>query len=99
MCVTGPTERVVGLEPLEDKWRSFGWDAIRIDGHSHAAIAGALAPAGRVGSGRPLVVIADTVKGKGIPSISNRHLWHGVAPAGAMAEVCRRELERTCRDE
>jgi transketolase len=99
LCVTGHTEAVVSIEPIEEKWRAFGWDATRVDGHSHAALDAALRGAGRSPSGRPTVVIADTVKGKGIPSISDRPLWHGIAPSGEMAELCRRELERACADE
>jgi transketolase len=65
------TEELVPLEPLADKFRAFGFDVERADGHDFrsldAALAGALVP-----RPRPLVVIADTVRGKGLPSIENR---------------------------
>jgi transketolase len=93
MCVTGFTEKIVALEPLEEKWRSFGWEARRVDGHSHRKIQAALRRSGTGRGRRPLVVIADTEKGRGIPCLVGRPLWHGLAPAGDMAERCRRELE------
>ena len=97
LCVTDFTEKIVALEPLEDKWRSFGWQVRRIDGHSLGALADALAVRGAPGSSPPLMVIADTIKGAGIPCISNIPLWHGQAPSGEMAERCRAELAK--RDE
>lgn len=93
LCVTDFTERIVALEPLDEKWQAFGWEVRRIDGHSHAALAAALADRGApAASSPPLVVIADTVKGAGIPCISNIPLWHGQVPSGEMADRCRAEL-------
>ena len=70
---TGPTETMMALEPLGDKWRSFGWDVEAIDGHDMGEIVDALE---RVPfqKGRPSVVIADTVKGKGVSFIENEHM-------------------------
>lgn len=93
MCVTDFTENIVALEPMEDRWRSFGWDVARINGHCFESLLNALKPARSRRSSRPLVVIADTVKGEGIESISNVPLWHGTAPKGEDADTCRRELK------
>ncbi len=70
---TGPTEEMMSLEPLADKWQSFGWRVRCIDGHSMEEIVDALEdiPAG---PGQPTVIIADTLKGKGVSSIENRHM-------------------------
>lgn len=64
----GRCDQVIGLEPLVDKWRSFGWSAIRINGHDLSELEKVLA---RAPSGQPLCVIADTIKGKGLPEYEN----------------------------
>lgn len=95
LCVTDFTEKIVALEPLAEKWQAFGWETLRVNGHSHRELAGALAGRARGGeSSRPLVVIADTVKGEGIACITNIPLWHGQVPSGEMADHCRAELAK-----
>jgi transketolase len=96
LCVTDFTERIVALEPLEEKWRAFGWEVRRIDGHSHDELGAALADRGVLVPSPPLLVIADTVKGAGIPCISNIPLWHGQVPSGDLADRCRAELAKRC---
>lgn len=69
----GKTAEVMDLEPFADKWRAFGWDAVEVDGHDWRALMAALAtPA----AGRPRVILAHTVKGKGIPRIENTVASH-----------------------
>lgn len=65
------TEALVPLEPLEAKWRAFGWQTVRVDGHDFTALEGAFAGLPR-SPGRPTVVIADTVRGKGIRQLEGR---------------------------
>lgn len=67
-------ERTLAMEPALEKWRAFGWNARELDGHDHAALAAALSAP--VAPGRPTVIIADTIKGKGIPFMENDILWH-----------------------
>lgn len=67
---------IMGLEPLAAKWRSFGWHVIEIDGHDTVAILGALRQAGTT-VGRPTVIIAHTIKGRGVRFMENDPLWHG----------------------
>lgn len=73
----GRIDTVTGIEPLEDKWRAFGWQAHRVDGHDVAALLGLLrgvvADTARTS---PVVVIADTVKGKGISYMEAEFGWH-----------------------
>ena len=69
-------ENIMGLEPLADKWRAFGWNAIEIDGHNINEILEALKEA-RTTKGRPTVIIAHTVKGKGVSYMENIPAWHG----------------------
>jgi transketolase len=66
---------IMRLEPLADKWRAFGWDVQEIDGHDIAAILAAFRHAGE--TDLPSVIIAHTVKGKGVPYMENIPAWHG----------------------
>jgi transketolase len=67
---------IMGLEPFAAKWRAFGWHAVEIDGHDRAAILAALAEAAATHD-RPTVVIAHTIKGKGVSYMEDKPLWHG----------------------
>jgi transketolase len=69
--VTGPTEASMRLEPVAAKWQAFGWEVFPVDGHDPAAILTALRAAGEVRD-RPSILIARTVKGKGIPSLEGQ---------------------------
>lgn len=78
--IDGKTSDVMGLEPLKDKFRSFGWKVLACDGHDHNAIINTLESAKKI-KGKPVVVIAGTKMGKGIPSIENDYSWHGKPPS------------------
>jgi transketolase len=69
-------EAIMGLEPLAQKWRAFGWHTIEIPGHDIASIMAALAEA-RATHNRPTVLIAHTIKGKGVAHMEDQPLWHG----------------------
>lgn len=81
--ITGPTEDAVGLEPLADRWRSFGWTVREADGHDFGALREALSP---TGDGPPTVVIARTVKGRGLPSLEAKTRSHYARLSGRQAE-------------
>jgi transketolase len=70
----GRTQDILGLEPLAEKWRAFNWRVLDIDGHDHGAIRQALQPV--AGSAAPTVVLARTVKGKGVSFMEHQLLWH-----------------------
>jgi len=76
--ITGDTEQAVGLEPLPEKWKSFGWNVIIIDGHNMRQIIEALEKAANARS-RPTVIIMKTVKGKGVSFMENNAGFHGRA--------------------
>jgi transketolase len=99
LCVTDFTENLVKLEPMGEKWSSFGWEVKRIDGHDIKKVWRTLDFARSRKSNKPLVIIADTVKGRGIKCLTNSPLWHGMAPKGKDIEVCRRELEGSFKNE
>lgn len=75
----GTTDEIMPLEPIVDKWKSFNWEVIVIDGHNIARILEALDEADRT-HGKPTIIIAKTVKGKGVSFMENRCEWHGMAP-------------------
>ena len=87
----GPVSEIMPLEPFAERWRSFGWEVLEIDGHSVGSILSALDEAAGV-RGKPAVIIAHTVKGKGVSFMENQSYWHGNVPdaeqyARAMAEL------------
>ncbi|MEL6652347.1 MAG: transketolase [Bacteroidota bacterium] len=77
--INGQTEEVMPLESLADKWRSFNWHVLEIDGHNMREIITALDHA-RAIQEKPIMIIAHTVPGKGIPSIEYDYHWHGKPP-------------------
>jgi transketolase len=73
--LTGETEAIAGLEPLAERWRSFGWSVSEVDGHDHGALVEALSTAPWQ-EGRPRVLIAHTVKGHGAPPMAGKVSSH-----------------------
>ncbi len=93
LALTDFTEKMLPLEPLTDKWEAFNWEARIIDGHSIEEINGALHDARCRNTGKPLIIIANTTKGRGVEFMENVPLWHGQAPKGEAAERARRQLK------
>ncbi|CAI2718332.1 transketolase [Nitrospina watsonii] len=85
------TKDLKDLEPIEDKWRAFGWDVQRIDGHDMAQVHKALTLP--LHAEKPRVIIADTVKGKGVSFMEGKTAWHGVAPSDEDFAKAMKELE------
>jgi len=86
------TEDLKNIEPLEDKWNSFGWDVHRIDGHNMRDIMNTLSLP--IHLNKPRVIIADTIKGKGVSFMEGDKGWHGVAPNEEDFNRALEELER-----
>lgn len=74
--IDGDTEEIMSVEPLEDRFASFGWDTCRIDGHDLDAILSAFDALNPAGRGRPQMIIADTVKGRGVQMMEGSLNWH-----------------------
>ncbi len=89
--IDGMTEDVMPLEPLADKWKSFNWHVIEIDGHNFQDIVDAVNLAKAVPE-KPTVIIARTIPGKGIEVIEGDYKWHGMPPNKEQAEVWLKEL-------
>ncbi|MGL4964246.1 MAG: transketolase [Inquilinus sp.] len=85
------TEDTNRLEPLADKWRAFGWEAVELDGHDHAALWAAFTAAP---AGKPRCVIARTIKGKGVSFMEDRVEWHHKVPSPAQIEQALAEVAR-----
>jgi transketolase len=77
----GPVAETIQLEPFVAKWEGFGWSVLEVDGHDHAALAGALATI-PFRADRPSCLIAHTTKGKGVSFMENSVLWHYRSPQG-----------------
>ena len=87
--IDGPVTEVMSPEPVADKWRAFGWHTIVVNGHDMGQILDALAEA-RTVKGKPAMIVAETVKGKGCSFMENQCDWHGAAPK---PEEVRRALD------
>ncbi len=90
--IDGRLEDVVSPEPLPEKYRAFGWHVIEIGAHDFAAIEAAYAEAETV-KGKPSIIIARSIKGKGVSFMENQAEWHGKAPNAAQYEQAVRELD------
>jgi transketolase len=89
--INGTTERVMRLEPLREKWESFGWHVIEIDGHNMQAIVDAVHQAYAIQE-QPTCIIAHTIPGKGIAEIENLYEWHGKPPTTEQEQRFLKEL-------
>lgn len=87
--ISGKTEDVMPLDPLEDKWKSFGWDVSVVDGHDIQKLITVLSPERQI-DGKPRLILAKTVKGKGVSFMENNAKWHhGVMNAEQYEKACR----------
>jgi transketolase len=89
--IDGQVEQVMGLAPLSEKWRSFRWNVLEVDGHRVEALISAFERASS-SKGKPTVILARTIKGKGVSFMENRAEWHGRAPNREEYEKALNEL-------
>lgn len=89
--IDGFIHDVMSSHPIPAKWRSFGWHVIEINGHNYKAIIDAYSEAEKI-KGRPTIIVAKTVKGKGVSFMENQVDWHGKAPTKEEAEKALAEL-------
>ena len=98
-CTMDFTENLMELEPVEDKWKSFGWEVKRVDGHNLKELYESLKYVRSRRTRKPLVIIADTVKGKGIDYLSCKPIWHGGTPIkDEDVEASRKDLQRSLQN-
>lgn len=77
--IDGFVKDVMNIEPIADKWRAFGWNAIEVDGHNIEELIKAFDDAEKI-KGKPSIIIAKTIKGKGVSFMEGKAKYHGVAP-------------------
>jgi len=87
----GFVKDIMDIEPVVDKWRSFGWHTIELDGHDIAALQRGFAEAAAT-KGQPSILIAHTIKGKGVSFMENNPKFHGMAPTPEEAALALQEL-------
>ncbi len=90
--IDGRVKDVMGIDPLVDKWRAFGWHTIEIDGHDMEEILSAFDEAEEV-KGKPTMIIAHTIKGKGVSFFEGKARYHGIAPTPEELAAALLELE------
>lgn len=90
--IDGATADVMPSEPLDKKYEAFGWHVIHVDGHDHAALAAAFEEAKTV-KGKPTMLLAKTVKGKGVSFMEGDYGWHGKAPNDEQYEKAIAEIK------
>ncbi|MBM4433203.1 MAG: transketolase [Chloroflexi bacterium] len=90
--IDGWNRDVMNLEPFNKKWQAFGWNVIEVDGHSFTELIDAFNQAKQV-KGKPTVIIAHTIKGKGVSFMENNADFHGKAPTPAEVEIALKELQ------
>jgi transketolase len=88
---TGRSEEILALNPLADKWRAFGWNACEVDGHDMGALVKLLSKVPD-GSGKPVAIIAHTVKGKGVSFMEDDNNWHYRIPTAEEVVASKKEL-------
>ncbi len=91
--IDGPVEEIKGLEPLKEKWQAFNWEVLEIDGHNLKEVMDAYDRAGTI-KGRPAIILAHTIKGKGVSFFANQNQYHGKAPTKEELERALKEIEQ-----
>jgi len=89
--IDGPNKEVMNSEPLADKWRAFGWNVLETDGHDTGGLNASMEVAKNL-RGKPTIILAKTVKGKGVSFMENQAGWHGNAPSSEQADIALKEL-------
>jgi len=95
-CILDHTENCVRLEPMEDKWKAFGWHTIVVNGHSFTEISHALDQAVSGKIQKPVVIISKSVKGKGVSFMEDQPGWHNRMPTEEQIAKARSELAVNC---
>ena len=91
--IDGFNDEVKSIKPIREKWEAFGWHVIEIDGHDFKQIMGVFDDADNV-KGKPVMIIAHTIKGKGVCCMENKAEWHGKACTPEELKQCLTELNQ-----
>ena len=91
-CILGDTEKCVALDPLDEKWKAFGWHVISVDAHDLEQLDAAMKEATSPQIDRPVIVVAHSIKGKGVSFMENKPGWHNRLPNAEEISIARSEL-------
>jgi len=94
--ISGNTENVMAIEPIKEKYQSFGWHVVEIDGNAMKEVVAALSQENT--SDKPLMIIAHTIKGKGVKEMENIASWHHGVPSAELMESATKQLEKRKRE-
>jgi len=92
LCADGTVKEVMDVEPLKEKWEAFGWTVREVDGHNVEELLDTFNSIPSV-AGKPTVIIANTIKGKGASFMENKYEWHNMVPSAEQFECAYRELQ------
>lgn len=92
LITNGNTEKINKLEPFSDKWRSFGWDVHNVDAHSIEELVALFSSLEKKKNDLPVVIIANSIKGKGVSFMENQASWHHGEISGENYKIARKEL-------
>ena len=95
--IDGNITDVMSPEPVCDKFRAFGWNVITVDGHNLEEISNAIDSA-KENKGQPSIIVAETIKGKGVSFMENQAGWHGVAPNKEQRDMAMDELDKVIEE-
>ena len=98
ICATDFIKDCLHLDRFDEKWKAFGWDVSVVDGHSFEELLSAFKALSFRKSDKPLIVIANTVKGKGVSFMEGNPVWHHTVPKGEELEIARKELGWNTQD-
>lgn len=94
-CIDGPTEKIMSLEPFKEKWQAFGWNAIEVDGHNYDEMLEVFEKLPPVDNEKPTVVIAKTIKGKGVSFAEGQGSWHYGGIDSDKEKIAIEDIEKT----
>ena len=91
--ILGNSEECLQIDPLDEKWKSFGWNVFEVDGHNYNELLSAFKKA-KIPNKKPNLIIANTIKGKGISYMENVTRWHNTMPNKEEIKIARKDLEQ-----
>ncbi len=97
--IDGPTDKVMDLDGLPEKFKAFNWEVMEMDGNNIEAVSAGFKEAkAKIGKGKPVVILMKTIMGKGVSFMEGTHEWHGIAPNDDQLKMALSELKETVGD-
>ena len=94
--ILGKSEECLKIEPLKEKWASFGFNTLEVDGHRYTELLPAIHTAKNIKNGKPNLIIANTIKGKGVSYMEDVTRWHNTMPNAKEIAIARKDLKTNC---